>query len=650
MIIYETTKKEFLENIKNQTLTDLLEEAYKEKIGKPQYPLTNSWNNSLNYMYLVLEDERIPEDCGISLEYIIPNIDHKYRVDFVITGLDKKQKETMILIELKQWSSVKQPSSKIGYIYTNGSGEKSENVHPSYQVWAYTQKLKECNKELEKINTYPCVFLHNYKKQENDIMEQNYQKYIERAPIFYKKDLEKLADFIADKICYGDNKRVFHKIENSEITLSKILQYNIPDIIKNSDFAILIDEQQLVYETAIKMAEQSKKDNKKRVLIVRGGAGTGKTIIALKILVDLLTKSELNFKEVEYICPVSAVMDLCIYKLKNTLEYKTYTKKFTNAGKYTECINNIKDVLIVDEARRLKEKSGSRFKQKGENQVKEIIVEGKFSIFLVDDLQKITLQDIGTVEEIRKQAETLGAEIKELKLTSQFRCTGSSAYIQWLENTLQIANTETIDEKFDYDIQVVDTPQEVVRIINNKNNSSKVPNASRVVAGYCWDSLEANRADPNFYDVKIPEHNFEMSWNLINTKTWAVDENSIDQIGCIYRCHGLDFEYVGVIIGNDIKYKDGKIITDVYERAKTDHSLQGIKTLMKKDYEEAYKKADEVIKCTYRTLMTRGQKGCIVFCQDKALGEYLKKEIEKNKKNSHKSHKDKVKYKRTKRR
>lgn len=630
MTIYETTKKEFLENMKNQTVFEQLEKAYTEKLKKPNYKLTNSWNGSFPYLYMVLEDERIPENCGISIEYVIPNIDKDKRIDFLITGYDNNKNRIIIPIETKQWSTVKHPANKIGFIETDFSSKKNNlSIHPSYQVWSYSHFLKEYNQAIqeEKISIHPCVLMHNYKKSENNLLEDNYKKYIEKAPIFYRNDLKKCSDFIANKICYGDDKKILHILEKGKITLSKILQNEVPDIMKYSNFATLIDEQQIVYETAMKMAKQSKKDNKKRTLIVKGGAGTGKTIVALKILIDLLKNPENNIKKIDFVSAVQTVSEVCKYKLKQSNIYKEYLKNFKTASQYFKCSNNEKDVVIVDEARRLREKSGF-FSQDGENQIKEIILSSKFSIFFVDNLQKATLKDIGRTEEIKKHAKNSNSSITELELTSQFRCSGSSVYITWLENTLQLGTPKELHDKFDYDIKVVTTPQALQKQISKKNEKN---NSSRIVAGYCWDSVKGNRNDPDFCDIQIPEYNFQMSWNLIGTKTWAIDENSIEQVGCVYTCSGLDFEYVGVIIGKDMIYKNGKIQTDVGHRARTDNALKGIKTQLKKDYLPSYQLADEVIKSTYRILMTRGQKGCIIFCQDKALSNYLKEEIKKYK-------------------
>ena len=118
-----------------------------------------------------------------------------------------------------------------------------------------------------------------------------------------------------------------------------------------------------------------------------------------------------------------------------------------------------------------------------------------------------------------------------------------------------------------------------------------------------------------------------MSWNLGNSDTWAIDETSVNEVGCIHTSQGLEFDYVGVIIGEDMQFDGEHIITDFNSRARTDQSLKGIKMLYKENPSEALEVADEIIKNTYRTLMTRGMKGCYIYCEDIALQSYFKEKI-----------------------
>lgn len=300
---------------------------------------------------------------------------------------------------------------------------------------------------------------------------------------------------------------------------------------------------------------------------------------------------------------------------------------FKGSGSFIESTENEFDVLIVDEAHRLNAKSGM-FQNLGENQIKEIIKASKFSIFFIDESQKVTLKDIGSIEEIQKYIRNANAESELMELESQFRCNGSDGYIAWLDDVLDIRKTANNDGfDLDYDIRICNTPNEVRDLIFEKN---RIKNKARLLAGYCWNWIAYGKNKSNVYDITIPEYNFEMSWNLGNSQTWAIDSESVNEIGCIHTAQGLEFDYVGVIIGDDLRYEKNQIITDVTKRAKTDQSTKGIKTMNVKNPEKAKKIADEIIKNTYRTLMTRGQKGCYIYCTNKNLSNYLKIRLNQN--------------------
>ena len=128
-------------------------------------------------------------------------------------------------------------------------------------------------------------------------------------------------------------------------------------------------------------------------------------------------------------------------KLRHTMERKAIDNLFTSSGIYIDKESNLIDTLIVDEAHRLNDKSGL-FRNKGENQIKEIINASKFSVFFIDEKQRIHINDIGSIEEIKKWAKKYNAEIYEGHLESQFRCNGSNGYLAFLDNTLEIRNCQ----------------------------------------------------------------------------------------------------------------------------------------------------------------------------------------------------------------
>lgn len=275
-------------------------------------------------------------------------------------------------------------------------------------------------------------------------------------------------------------------------------------------------------------------------------------------------------------------------------------------------------LTYADEAHRLNGKSGM-FHNLGENQMKEIIQSAYCSVFFIDESQRVTMDDIGSVEEIKKWAAQAESEITEMELVSQFRCNGSDGYLAWLDDVLGIRETANYDlEGIDFDFRVCSSPGEVRDLIFEKN---RLANRARMLAGYCWEWNKKEQNNSGYHDIKIDD--FEMSWNLKNGKPFAISDTSVNEIGCIHTAQGLEFDYVGVIIGDDMRFEEGAVITDFTQRARTDQSLKGIKKLFKEDPEAAKKRSDEIIRNTYRTLLTRGMKGCYVYCTDKKLEAYL---------------------------
>ncbi len=625
MIIYSGTKQNFIDDVVNATIATQIEQLIYRKMGKRTVSNEfKSWENSLQQMVNVLNDNEIPDDVGIAIEYNVPQTSK--RVDFIVSGYDNIGFSNVVIIELKQWtemSAVERSNALVEKVETYTGGALRQVVHPSYQAWSYAQLIKDYNKTVqdEKINIRPCTYLHNYRRKEsNDPLDDSrYKEYLDHAPAFTKGDALRLRSFIKCFIHKGDNIDLIYRIDGGKIHPSKSLQDSIASMMKGNQEFIMIDDQRCVFEDILKTSQKCQKDGKKRTVIVEGGPGTGKTVVAINLLAELTKLDQV----VQYTSKNSAPRDVYAQKLASTMKKTSVTNMFKGSGSYYEAEDGIVDTILCDEAHRLNEKSGL-FSNKGENQIKEIIHASKCSVFFIDESQRVTMKDIGSVEEIEKWARKEGSEIIRTELTSQFRCDGSDGYLAWLDNVLQIRETANDDiGELNYDFRVCDTPQEMFELIKERN---KEDGKSRVVAGYCWEWPKEGQSDPNYHDIKIDD--FEMSWNLANY-TFALDDNSINQAGCIHTTQGLEFSYVGVIIGNDLRNLGGIMITDYTERASTDQSIKGLKKLFSEDPEAGEKKQDEIIKNTYRTLMSRGMKGCYVYCCNEGLAKYLKEKMPK---------------------
>ena len=617
MLVYEGVKFGFIEDVDLNRITDKIYNKFKDifhhGVGESE---VNSWRESMLRMRGVLADNEIPDNSGVAIEFNIPHTSN--RIDFILSGYDENKNSSIIIVELKQWQTCNAVDGKDGVVETVTGRALRETTHPSYQAWSYASLINSYNQTVydENIGLHPCAFLHNYDITEEDpINSEQYQIYIKEAPMFGSKDFEKLRNFIKKYITEGDNKEGLYKIENGKIKPSKMLQDSFSSILKGNKEFVLIDDQKLIYEEALRMGINTLINDDKNVLIVEGGPGTGKSVLALNLLKQFLNRSANSF----YVTKNSAPREVFKAKLKID-KLSGLNNLFKGSGSFVDSEKNEFDVLIVDEAHRLNEKSGL-FSNLGENQIKEIINASKFSIFFIDENQRVTLKDIGSIDQIKKFAKELNAGIYKMDLKSQFRCNGSDGYLAWLDQALEIRETANYDlDGIDYDIRICDTPAEMEAIVLEKNCAR---NRARILAGYCWNWPKATRNNTNFHDIEIGD--YSISWNLNGGDAFAISEESVHEAGCIHTSQGLEFDYTGVIIGDDMRFENGKVITDYTKRAKTDNSLKGIKTLAKKDKEKADRVADEIIKNTYRTLMTRGMKGCYVYCTDAALAQYFKK-------------------------
>jgi DUF2075 family protein len=296
---------------------------------------------------------------------------------------------------------------------------------------------------------------------------------------------------------------------------------------------------------------------------------------------------------------------------------------FSGSGAFVETELNTFDVLVVDEAHRLNRFSGL-YGNLGDNQAKEVMASAKCTILFVDDDQMVTLSDIGHSSELERWANELGAQVTQIELSSQFRCNGSDGYLAWLDETLGVREAENADFDPDaFDFRVVDSPTELHALIAERNTLN---NKSRVVAGYCWDW--ASKRNPDAYDIVLPEHGYRKQWNLgKDGSLWLIASDSIDEVGCIHTCQGLELDYVGVIIGPDLLARDGQLTTAPDNRSRHDRSIRGYKKLLDSDNAGTRERLDRIIRNTYRTLMTRGMKGCYVFCVDEQTQEHFRKEV-----------------------
>lgn len=619
MIVYENSKRCFVEDIKSNCIADKIYAKIRERgINAGQEREFASWQNSLQFMRNVVDDKEIDDEVKIAIEYNIPLTSK--RVDFIICGADAQNHDNIVVVELKQWQKAEVVADDMHYCVKTFVGGNDRIVcHPSYQAYSYACFIRNYSQTVldDGINLIPCAYLHNYDPDFKQTLSNSiYKEWVSEAPFFIRNETEQFSAFVKKYVTRrSSNGDLLYEIDHGRLKPTKALQDSLTSMVKGNKEFMLLDEQAVCYDMCLKTMAKCKEDGKKRTIVIQGGPGTGKSVLAVNLLMEFINKSLNTCYATKNSAPREAFLSLLTHSdAKKQVNIK---QLFRSPFGLSNVPDNTYDCLIVDEAHRLVKKMYGDWN--GENQVKECISASLLSIFLLDEDQAVTVNDIGSIAEISKWCRELNSTLKmpaEAKLVSQFRCNGSDAYIQFIDDILQrTEESVTVDlDELNFDFRIFDSAIELREALREKN---AINNKSRMVAGYCYDwNVKHGRGD---YDIMLPD-GFKAKWNLEKDKIWAINPNSFEEVGCIHTAQGLEFDYVGVLIGKDLKYDStsGRIITDKQAISKDDKS-SGIRSCKNESI------VRKLILNTYKTLLTRGQKGCYVYCEDKSLAEYIKK-------------------------
>ena len=614
MIAYLATKEQFLADAPNiaTRVYDLVLQNLGIEVSDSE---KQSWRNSIDGpMFFIVRDSRFPNNSAIAIEYKINRT--KNRIDFLIAGTDSNGNESLLVIELKQWSNIDE-SKLDDCVKTWLGGHKSDQEHPSSQARGYMKRLQNMNTYIQQrnVNVAACSYLHNC-ETDAVLRDKKFSELCNNHPVFIAGESDGLINFVQSRISKGIGVELIKRIDDSPSLPAKQLANAVGEMLQGHSEFILLDEQKIAFESIIAAGLQ--KTSKKQVFIIQGGPGTGKSVVAINALSRLMSKQ----KNVQYVTANKAPREVFIEKLRGSIDRDLLKLLFTTSAGFEAVEEDGFDVLVVDEAHRLKERAFNE--PGGTNQTRAIIKASRVSVFFVDDLQQVTWQDAGSTESIRAIAKELDADIQEFTLDAQFRCNGSDEYLDWLDNLLLVRKNDQLHlSSKEFDFQVFDDPRKLHDAIAQKNLDN---NRSRMVAGYCWDW--DSKHDSSVFDIRIPKFHYEARWNLEDYGgTFVIDPGSVTEVGCIHTCQGLELDYVGVIVGPDLTCNLGIIETNPEARAKTDASLRGYKTALKNDPAAAQARADRIIRNTYRTLMTRGMKGCYVYFTEAATADCFRRQL-----------------------
>lgn len=612
MFLYKSTIAGFREDVDTNDIAGLVELAFERQLGRRVAASEKrSWMNSLQFMERVVRRADLDPSCGVLVEYVLPAASK--RIDFFVSGHDDSGNKNFVIVELKQWEEAGS-TDKDGVVTTFLGGNVRETTHPSYQAQSYKLYLEDYNENVDSKNltAYSCAYLHNYKKSDPEPLTADvYRGIIEDTPIYFKDDQALLQDFLKKYVGKGHGEEILYEVEQGRIRPSKKLIDHVTGMFEGNREFILLDEQKIAYETAKSIAE---KRGNKSVVLIKGGPGTGKSVISVNLLGGLINGALTTV----FVAPNASFREVIVQKLAGKHSKTRLKHLFKGSAGFVDTKPNTFDAIIVDEAHRLKDRRAYQYM--GENQVDDLIKSGRTTIFFVDDDQAIRPEDIGTVKEIKRVAEARGAEIHEVDLVAQFRCAGAEGFVNWLNDVLHIKQTGNYDgwDGDSFEFKIFDDPNALRQAIKTKHDKGS---SARILAGYAWKwtSPTEGNADAQTNDVEIAEYDFQMPWNSrkIGT-TWAIDPRGIDQVGCVHTAQGLEFDYVGVIIGADLRFDSATL---EYFTNWTEYKDMAGKKGLKGDLV----KMNQYVRNIYKVLMTRGMKGCYVYFVDPECRKYFEK-------------------------
>lgn len=620
MKLYSASTTQFVEDSYTNQIAEKLRISFFEQFRfKPSDSEVRSWQNSLRAVSQVIERAEL-DDNGIILEYQLPLTSK--RLDVLLTGENSNGTENAVIIELKQWEKCS-PSNSPNEVVTFIGGAQREVLHPSVQVGQYHLYLADTHTAFYEIDTpitlSSCSYLHNYHSNSSDeIFNIKFNKWLTEYPLFTADNVPQLTSYLTEYLSFGNGMDILKKVEESVFRPSKKLMEHVGNVIKGKSEYILLDEQLVAYDKVLTTAKEGYHDRKKVVIIIRGGPGTGKSVIAINLMADLL----LAGYNAHYATGSRAFTET----LRKSIGARG-APQFKYFNNYVDADYNELDVLIADEAHRIRKTSNTRFQKVSDKlQIEELINVAKVPVFLLDDDQVVRPNEIGSTTLIKEYSENENCTVLEYELEAQFRCAGSSGFVNWINNTLGIKRTANVlyDKSDNFDFKIFNSPLEVEEEIISKVNEGYT---SRMTAGFCWNWEKKLNEDGTLKnDVIIGD--YKRPWNarpeathlapgIPKASVWAYDPNGINQIGCIYTAQGFEFDYVGVIFGLDLRYDLDSQQWVGFKENSFDH-------VVKRSGEQFV----DLVKNTYRVLLSRGMKGCYVHFMDKDTERFFRSRIE----------------------
>lgn len=609
---------EFCDSVRSNKLFVELERAYitatGRNVGRAE---RDSWYGSLPRLSGLLDLCRLPASTYIALEVQIPY--YSERIDAALYGRSDTGEQAVLLIELKQWSELL--VGEDDRLHVQMRSGLVPVVHPSLQVGGYRRHLlnfvrafhgKSC------VQLDCCVYAHNYPSHAAPLFGDQHADAITTAPLFCAADAELLAAYIRRRVGNGDGARILDLIRSEGFTPSKLLIDRATDLIREQDVFTMLDEQIPAQRSILKALAEAIRGRGKSIILIEGGPGTGKSVVALDALGHSLRKKLGTFLVSGSAAFTHGMRRLLGPDLASLVRFTDF---------FWEHQENSVDVLIIDEAHRIRSKSVPKVvaaRRPRISQLEELVRCARVSVLFMDTNQIIEPDEVGDPEQVAALADGIGAKLVRHRLRTQFRCDGSDDYLNWADQLFELPNTRgphVLRSPETFDLDVLDTPESVLAWVRSKNASE--PNSARLTAGWCWPWSDPTSDGALVEDIVIGS--FRFPWELKNgkkakagipeAKHWAIDSLGADQAGTVYSVQGFEFKNVGILMGPDLVIRNGTWIAQ--PRSNFRNSIRA----------KSPEIASIYLRRIYRALFTRPLRSARVFSVDAETRDFIRSKL-----------------------
>lgn len=610
MPLYRGSIIQLRAKIDNGSLVPVLSEQYRHQLGHSAPPAeVRAWERSLDVLAADLMDAGLGSVEAL-VEYQLPLTSK--RADVVLCGHHPRTgQDQYVVVELKQWSRAVPLDDTDNIVVLEGTGER---LHPLEQVRTYCTHMMDFLAALagSRNAVSGVAYLHNATDLDVEALFDYPQNQLGR--LFTGQRRGQFLDFLRDQLSDEAGAAAADRLLSSSVRPSRQLLTLAAEEVQHREQFVLLDEQRVAYELVLRAVERSYRANTKEVIVVTGGPGSGKSVIALSLLGELSRQGRTVLHATGSSAFTQTLRRVAGQRAPRVKQMFKYFNQFIDAEQ------NGLDVLICDEAHRLRETSANRYTapklRTGKPQVAELIDAARVPVFLLDEHQVVRPGELGTVADIKNAATSIGLTTRIVELDGQFRCGGSRAYEHWVLRLLGLESRGPAVWEGDdaFDLRTVTGPSIMEELLRSRLAAGF---GARMAAGYCWQWSDPT---PGGLELDVQIGNWHKPWNnkkptshagAPGTPFWASDPAGFEQVGCVYTAQGFEYDYAGVIMGPDLVWRNDHWVA----RPERSHDNQA-----KRGTPEQF---DLAVRNTYKVLLTRGMLGTVVFSTDRETQELL---------------------------